>query len=240
MALPITDIARALVITAHPDDVDFGAAGTAAVLTSAGVEVTYCIVTDGDAGGFDPTVARDRIGSIRRQEQKNAAAEVGVTDLRFLGHPDGYVEATLALRKDIAREIRRTRPQVVIMQSAERNLDRIFASHPDHLATGEASFCAVYPDAQNPYWYPDLVADGFEAWAVREVWIMGLGGDANHVVDITDHLDRKLAALRCHESQFTEPDAVLARVREWTQAAAVAAGLPAGSAAETFRVVTIS
>lgn len=239
MALPFDQIERALIITAHPDDVDFGAAGTAAVMTEAGTAVTYCVVTDGDAGGFDPSILRTEIGGIRRHEQTMAAKEVGVTDLVFLGYPDGYLEASLALRKDIARVIRQVRPQVVIVQSATRNLDRVYASHPDHLAAGEAAMCAVYPDAQNAFWYPDLLTDGFQPWTVREVWVMGPAGDTNHIVDITDQLERKIAALRCHVSQFTEPDAVMERVRSWLVATGESAGLGSGHSAESFRVVSI-
>src|SRR5262245_8675844 len=166
-------VERVLVITAHPDDVDFGAAGAVAVWTSKGIEVTYCIVTDGDAGGFDPSVPRDRIGGIRQAEQRAAADAVGVTDVRFLGYPDGRVEFSLELRRDLSRVIRQVRPQRVVTQAPERNYERIYASHPDHLATGEAALCAVYPDARNPYAHPELADDGYEAWTVPEVWIMG-------------------------------------------------------------------
>jgi LmbE family N-acetylglucosaminyl deacetylase len=239
MGLSYDQIERVLTVTAHPDDVDFGAAGTVATMTDAGIDVTYCIVTDGDAGGFDPAVARSDIGGIRRQEQTMAAKQVGVNDLVFLGYPDGYLESSLALRKDLARVIRRVRPQVVIVQSATRNLDRIFAGHPDHLAAGEAAICAIYPDAQNAFWYPELVAEGFEPWTVREAWIMGMG-DGNHHIDITANVDRKIAALMSHESQFTEPARIGTMVREWVTGTAKAVGLPEGSAAESFRVVTIS
>ena len=101
--------------------------------------------------------------------------------------------------------------------------------------------CAVYPDAQNAYWYPDLVTDGYQPWPVREVWVMGIGGATNHVVDITDQLDRKIAALRCHGSQFTDPDAVMERVRTWLAAAGSEAGLGEGrSAARSNRTVDAS
>src|SRR5436305_13163493 len=141
---------------AHPDDVDFGAAGTIAQLTDAGVEVTYCIITDGDAGGFDPAVPRTQIGAIRRAEQTAAAKEVGVTDVRFLGYPDGRLEVSFDLRRDIARVIREVRPQRVVCQSPQRNMVRIPASHPDHLASGEASLCAIFPDACYPFACTDL------------------------------------------------------------------------------------
>jgi LmbE family N-acetylglucosaminyl deacetylase len=230
------EIERALVVTAHPDDVDFGAAGTVATLTDAGVHVTYCLVTDGDAGGFDDAIARPAMAALRREEQSAAAKEVGVDDLIFLGHPDGQVEATLHLRHEISRVIRRVRPTVVITQSPERNLDRIYASHPDHLATGDAALCAVYPDARNPFAFPELLECGFEPWAVSEVWIMG-GSHPDAPVDITDQLDRKIRALRCHHSQHQDPDGIEQRVRGWVAATAATFGLPPGRSAEAFRVV---
>ena len=115
---------RVLVVTAHPDDVDFGSAGSVATWTDAGVHVTYCIVTDGDAGGFDATISRAEMAEIRRAEQTTAAKHVGVSDLVFLGYPDGRVEPTLDLRRDISRVIRQVRPQRVVSQSPERNYQR--------------------------------------------------------------------------------------------------------------------
>ena len=136
-------VATILVVTAHPDDVDFGAAGSVAVWTDKGIDVQYCIVTDGDAGGFDPVVPRSEIPRIRREEQTNAAKTVGVTDLHFLGYPDGRLQPTIELRRDISRVIRRVRPDRVVCPSPDRNLTRLYASHPDHLAAGEAAICAV-------------------------------------------------------------------------------------------------
>ncbi len=146
-----------LLVTAHPDDVDFGSAGSVAAFTAAGLEVTYCIVTNGDAGGSDREMSRSEVAALRQDEQRAAAAVVGVSDVRFLGHPDGRVQATLELRRDISRVIRQVRPERVITQSPERNLDFIYASHPDHLAAGEAAVCAVYPDARNPFAHPELL-----------------------------------------------------------------------------------
>ena len=230
------EVQRALCVMAHPDDVDFGSAGTVAAWVKQGIEVSYCLITDGDAGGFDPSVPRSEIAGIRRAEQTAAAAEVGVTDLTFLGYPDGRLVASLDLRRDIARVIRQRRPDRVLCQSPERNYARIFASHPDHLAAGEATLCAVYPDARNPFTFTELMDEGLEAWTVREVW-MGASAEPNRYVDITDTLDRKLAALRCHASQLPDADAVLERVRQWVTATAAAAGLPGGSAAEGYRVI---
>jgi LmbE family N-acetylglucosaminyl deacetylase len=230
------DVSRILVITAHPDDVDFGAGGSVAQWADAGKEVAYCVVTDGDAGGFDPAVPRSEIAGIRRAEQTAAAKTLGVTDLTFLGYPDGRLESSIALRRDISRVIRQFRPHRVVCQSPERSWVRIYASHPDHLAAGEAAICAVYPDARNPFAHPELAEEGWEAWSVPETWVMA-HPSANHWVDTTDTLDRKVAALLCHESQMTDPDGLADRMRGWGQAIAASGGLPAGRTAESFMVM---
>ena len=155
-------------VAAHPDDLDFGCAGTTCSLTLEGNRVVYCIVTDGQAGGFDNTISRERMAEIRREEQRAAAKAVGVDELHFLGFPDGAVEVTLELRKAIARVIRQVRPDVVVTQSPQRNLERVYSAHPDHLAVGEATLCAVYPDARNEFTFPDLLVDeGLEDTEVR-------------------------------------------------------------------------
>jgi LmbE family N-acetylglucosaminyl deacetylase len=229
-------VERALVITAHPDDVDFGAAGTVAVWTDAGVDVTYCLVTDGDAGGFDAELPRHELGPLRRREQTAAAREVGVTRLVFLGYPDGRLQPTLELRRDLARVIREVRPQRVMAPMPERNYERIFASHPDHLAAGEAALCAVYPDSRNEFAFPELMAEGLAPWVVPEVWLMA-APQPNRVVDITDQVDRKIRALLCHESQHPDPVGMQERVRGWFAMTAVRFGLPEGRLAESFFVV---
>jgi LmbE family N-acetylglucosaminyl deacetylase len=229
-------VERILVVTAHPDDVDFGAAGSVASWTESGIDVSYCIVTDGDAGGFDLEVPRTEIPRIRRAEQTAAAAVVGVTDLHFLGHPDGRLEATLELRRDISRVIRTVRPQRVVTQAPVRNFQRIFASHPDHLAAGEATLCAVYPDSRNPFAFPELLADGLEPWTVAEVWMM-IGPDPDCYVDITETFDRKVKALLSHASQMPEPDALEPRIRSWGAMVAKAGGLARGRLAEAFQRV---
>jgi LmbE family N-acetylglucosaminyl deacetylase len=229
------------VVTAHPDDVDFGAAGTVAAFTAAGLEVTYCIATSGEAGGSDRTMPRAEMAALRQDEQRAAAAVVGVSDVRFLGHPDGMVVANRELRRDISRVIRQVRPERVLAQSPERNLEFVFASHPDHLATGEAALDAVYPDARNPFAHPELLNDeGLEPWSVPELWIMGPGAaHAGVAVDTTDTVGRKVAALMSHKSQLPDPDAVAQRVQDWARGNAEVAGLAEGRAAELFRVIRI-
>ena len=227
---------RILVVTAHPDDVDFGAAGSIATWTDQGIQVSYCIVTDGDAGGFDEAVTRADMAVLRREEQTAAAAEVGVTDLHFLGYPDGRLVPSLELRRDISRVIRQVRPQRVVTQSPQRNWQRIFASHPDHLATGEAALCAVYPDSRNPFAHPELLTEGFEPHTVAEVWLMG-GPEPDAVVDVTDNFPRKVAALRRHASQVSHREDLEDMLRGWLTTIAKANGLPEGRLAEAFRVV---
>ncbi|HWD53002.1 MAG TPA: PIG-L deacetylase family protein [Acidimicrobiales bacterium] len=229
-------VERILVVTAHPDDVDFGAAGSVATWTRAGVEVAYCIVSDGDAGGSDRTVSRAEVAALRREEQRAAAANVGVSDVTFLGHPDGRVLPTIELRRDISRVIRQFRPERVVTQSPERNWERLYASHPDHLAAGEATCCAVYPDARNPFAHPELLDEGLEPHTVAELWIMATER-ANRVVDATDQFDRKLAALKSHRSQVGDGEHLEDILRPWMSGAALSAGLPDGRLAEAFHVV---
>jgi LmbE family N-acetylglucosaminyl deacetylase len=232
-----SEIQRVLVISAHPDDVDFSAAGTIALWTDAGIEVTYCIVTDGDAGGHDESVPRSGIALLRRAEQTAAAKHVGVHDLRFLGYPDGRVEATLALRRDLARVIRQVRPDRLLCPSPERNYARLGVSHPDHRAVGSAALDAVYPDARNPFAFPDLLADeGLKPWTVREVWLQG-APTPSHYVDITGTFPRKIAALRAHESQTGHMEGLEDFLRGWLTRAAAQAGLPEGRLAEAFQVL---
>lgn len=233
---PGDGVDRVLVVTAHPDDVDFGAAGTIAAFTDAGVDVSYCIVTDGDAGGSDRSVARTEIAQLRREEQRAAALEVGVRDVTFLGYPDGRLLPSIELRRDVTRVIRRVRPQRVLAPSPERRWDLIFASHPDHLAAGEAATCAVYPDARNPFAHPELLEEGLEPHTVSELWLMASPA-TTVVVETTAAFERKLAALRRHRSQVGEGEWLAERLRTQGERVARDAGMGAGTLAEGFRRV---
>ncbi len=229
-----------LVITAHPDDVDFGAGGTVAKWAAAGVKVTYCVVTDGDAGGFDPDVPRRQIGPIRRAEQVAAGEALGVKDVIFLGYPDGRLTPSIELRRDLSRVIRQVKPARVVCQSPERNYERIYASHPDHLAAGEAALSAVYPDARNQFAHPELAAQGLDAHTVEEVWLMG-SDKPDTFVDITASFQAKLSALRAHVSQLTDADGRLEeRLRGWASEQARAAGKSEGTLVEGFRRISTS
>jgi LmbE family N-acetylglucosaminyl deacetylase len=232
------EVSRILVVAAHPDDVDFGMAGTVATWTDSGLEVVYCIVTNGDAGGHDPAVSRADMAVLRRTEQVAAAKCVGVSDVRFLGYPDGRLEPSLDLRRDIARVIRQVRPDRVACPSPERNYLRLPTSHPDHRAAGSAALDAVYPDARNQFAFPELADEGLDPWIVPQVWISG-GPQPNHFVDITGTFDRKVAALRAHESQTGHMTNLEEMLRGWLSRSAAMGGLADGRLAEAFQVLQV-
>ncbi|MEU2611636.1 PIG-L deacetylase family protein [Micromonospora sp. NPDC007271] len=232
----LPDVRRVLAVFAHPDDVDFGCAGTIAGWVDEGIEVAYLIVTRGNSGGFDDT-PREEMPVLREAEQRAAAAVVGVHRVDFLdGHPDGLLTAGPELRRDIAAAIRRFRPDRVLTSSPLRRWEHLTGpSHPDHLAVGEATTCAVYPDARNRFAFPELLAEGLAPWVVRELWYAG-GPAPDHAVDITARVDRKIAAMRAHRSQTAHLD-VESWVHDLLGRIAADAGLPAGRLAEAFTVL---
>ncbi|MDO5634221.1 MAG: PIG-L deacetylase family protein [Micrococcus sp.] len=202
-----------LAFGAHPDDLDFGAAATLAGLAAAGCHVVQCVVTDGDAGGFD-SEGPAAMTARRHAEQRAAAAALGVAEVRFLGERDGYLEPTHAVREKIVAVMREVRPDVVVSTHPERDYSRLQRAHPDHLACGEAVVSAAYPAVENPYAYPDLAARGLEAFRVRDLLLYG--GPAareNLAVDVTGWVETKLEALMAHVSQH--PD--VARMQDFVR-----------------------
>jgi LmbE family N-acetylglucosaminyl deacetylase len=237
---PLADheVPRALVVGAHPDDIDFGAAGTTARWAAAGTQVTYLLVTYGEQGGFDDT-PRGEVPALREAEQRAAAKAAGVDDVRFLsGYRDGRLEVTDGLVRDLARVIRQVRPARVLGQSPERWWDRLPASHPDHLAAGEATVRAVYPAARNAFAYPELLDDeGLQPWTVSELWLAA-HPLPDHFVDVTETLEVKFAALAAHRSQTAHSmDDIRRTITRSLADAAAAAGLGEGRYAESFKVV---
>ena len=236
---PIADseIKRVLVISAHPDDSDFGASGTIAQWVKKGIEVAYVFCTNGDQGGEESGFTKEEMPAIRQREQRAAGAAIGVTDITFLNYVDGHLEATLGLRKDLVRQIRISQPDRMVCQSPERNWDRIGASHPDHLAAGESAIQAVYPDARNPFAFTDLLNDeGLQPWRVKEIWVSAFA-NPDHFVDITDTFDLKIKALQAHASQTGHNENLETMVREWGERNAAAAGFEQGRIAEAFKIV---
>lgn len=226
---------RILVVAAHPDDIEYGTAGSVARWIDQGADVTYCIVTDGGAGSDDPNITRAALAELRSREQLAAAATVGVRDVCFLGYPDGILEPTLDLRRDLARLIRQVRPHRVVCSDPTL----IFAgngyiNHPDHRAAAEATIYAVFPSAATRLIFPELAAEGYAPHRVSELY-MTFSAEPTLYAETTDAIERKLAALGCHASQLGQDE--LARVREWDAEAGRQCGVPY---AETFRVMRFS
>ena len=236
---PDHEIQRVLVVAAHPDDSDFGAAGTIAGWADAGLSVTILLCTHGEQGGFDDT-NREQMPQIREREQVAASAALGVQDVRFLpGHRDGWLEPSWELQRQIVKVIREVQPQRVLIQSPERSYDRIQGSHPDHLAAGEASIRAVYPAAENRFAWPELIEQGLEPWHVSEIWIMA-HPQMTHAVDITDNFGRKLAALQAHASQTGHMgEGLEGLLRGWNGGVAEMFGLGQGRLGECFHIMDL-
>ncbi|MEP7368958.1 MAG: PIG-L deacetylase family protein [Dermatophilaceae bacterium] len=236
---PDHDIERVLVVTAHPDDADFGAAGTVAGWVDAGLGVTVLLCTHGEQGGFEDH-NRDEMPLIREREQVAASAVLGVTDVRFLsGHRDGWLEPSWELQRQIVEVIRDVKPQRVLIQSPERWYNRIQASHPDHLAAGEAAIRAIYPAAENRFAWPELIETGLLPWHVSEVWIMA-HPDMTHAVDITDAFSRKVAALQAHVSQTGHMgDQLEGFLRDWGTGVARRFGLGEDRLGECFAIMDL-
>jgi LmbE family N-acetylglucosaminyl deacetylase len=196
---------RVLVVSAHPDDPEFGFGATVAKLADEGAAVFYCVCSDGSQGGEDPGVLDEDLTALRYREQRAAAEVLGVKEVVFLGFRDGHLAPDLELRKAITRTIRRFQPDLVLTHTPGRIVSiPIGASHPDHIAVGEATLAAVYPDSRNPRAFPELLTQGYQPHRVREVWFP-LFDQSDHFVDATKYVDRKIEAIRCHASQFDKP-----------------------------------
>jgi LmbE family N-acetylglucosaminyl deacetylase len=232
----LTKPLRILVIAAHPDDIEIGVGGSVARWTDAGAQVTFCLVTDGSAGSNDKDVIYSHLVQLRQEEQLAAAKLIGVEDVRFLGYPDGVLEPTLELRRDLTRLIRQIRPERVVITDPTTRLFQTdsmsYINHPDHIAAAEAALYAVFPSAESRPIFPELLEEGFEPFHVEELY-MQLTEKPSRAVDITPAHDRKLQAVLCHRSQLNE-DAV-----DWISKFDQEAGKMAGvEFAEVFRVMT--
>ncbi len=216
-----------LVVMAHPDDAEFGCGGTIATWAAAGKEINYVLCTSGDKGSSDLSVNPVVLARTRRQEQTNAAHALGARDLTFLSHADGTLRNTIALRRDIVREIRRYRPDAVICQDPlQRWVGSRYLNHPDHRAAGDACLDAVYPSARDPHVFPELLVEGFLPHKVREVFVSSWA-NADVYVDVSACFEKKLEALQHHVSQVgSNWEDVAPRVRERSRGFAAASDLP--------------
>jgi LmbE family N-acetylglucosaminyl deacetylase len=227
-------ITRVMVVTAHPDDSEFGAGGTVAKLTREGKTVTYCVVTNGNKGSSDRSMTPERLVTIREEEQRNAARVLGVDTVDFLGFPDCEVEDTRESRRAVTAAIRRHRPDRLIIQNPHRTKN-LGASHRDHRTVAGIALDCVYPLARDHMAFPELLGQGLEPHKVREVYLMWWE-NPELVVDISDTIDLKIKALACHASQFKDFAAVERRVRE----RGAELGKPKGyAAAETFDLIAL-
>ena len=198
---------RGMVVVAHADDAEWGCAGTVATLCAEGWTMVYVLCTDGSKGIDDPAISGAELIRIRQQEQTNAGQVLGLNEVVFLGYEDAMLQPSLELRRDIARAIRRHRPDLLICQNPVRGLvGRGYLGHPDHFAAGEATLAAVYPTARDRLTFPELLAEGLEPHRVREIWVMDRE-NADQYVDVTEHIETAVNALRAHASQVDPADA---------------------------------
>ena len=235
-----SEFKRAMVVTAHPDDAEYGCSGSVAKWTRLGWEVVYVLCTDGSKGTEDRNITSEQLAEIRAEEQREAGKTLGLKAVEFLGYPDGYLEPTLEVRKDISREIRKYKPDVLITTNPTRDLlSSGYIGHPDHFAAGEAALSAVFPSARDHLTFPELFYDeGLEPHKVREVWVMSFGDKANFWNPLTEEdVETSIAALKQHVSQVADPD----NAGKWMRERRAELGKKIGADyAESFQKFTLS
>lgn len=202
----------AMVVTAHPDDAEWGCSGSVAKWTRLGWDVVYVLCTDGSKGTEDREISSEKLSKIREDEQRNAGKILGLKAIEFLGYPDGYLEPSLDVRRDISREIRKYKPSVLITTNPKRDLlSGNYLGHPDHFAAGEAALSAVFPSARDHLTFPELLEEGLEPHKVEEVWINMFNMGNNNTNLFFNPLEKKdvelaTSALLAHVSQISDPD----------------------------------
>ena len=205
---------RVLVVLAHPDDPEFFCGATLAKWARAGKEIHYLLLTCGDKGSDDPEMTPELLCADRQIEQRAAAAVIGATQVMFLGYHDGELENTLDVRREIVYEIRRYKPQIIVTCDPTTYFRaNAYINHTDHRTAGAAALDAVFPAAGNRMYFPELLAEGLEPYAPKEIW-MSLTNDPNVWVEVNDTLAIKIAALREHKSQVKDPANLEKRIRE--------------------------
>jgi LmbE family N-acetylglucosaminyl deacetylase len=211
---------RVLVIVAHPDDPEFGAAGTCAVWAAQGVEVTYVIVTDGSKGSAEEDMTRAKLIEVREAEQRQAAEAVGVSNLVFLRQPDGEVSNTYELRELLVRQIRKFKPDVLVTHDpTARIVGGRYLNHRDHRVVGDTTLDAIFPLARDRLNFPEHEAEGLAPHKVLDVFLI-FSDQPNYWVDITTSVEQKIKALQAHKSQVGDPQELAERIYERTRAAA--------------------
>jgi len=211
---------RVLMVQAHPDDCEFGCAGTIAKWASEGAEIHYCSITSGDKGSSDPNMTGPELAKIREREQRAAAEILGVKSVIFLGYSDATLVADLQLRRALTRVIRQVKPDVLLAMNPTMRFSDRYINHPDHIAAGEATLAAVFPSARDRMTFPELLDEGLEPHKVPDVYIM-MAQEPNTLIDISDHIETKITALKAHVSQVGHFDPA-DMMREWARGTAAA------------------
>lgn len=230
------ELKRVLVVLAHPDDPEFFCGATLAKWAREGREINYALLTCGDKGSDSPQVTPEMLCADRKTEQRAAADVIGVKDLKFLGYRDGELVNSSEMRRDIVREIRRYKPDIVV-SCDPTTLFRMgqFINHSDHRVAGAAAVDAIFPAAGNPMYFPELLREGFEPHTPKEMWLSG-SNEPNMWVDVTDTVEIKIEAIQAHKSQIKDPPALMQRIRERLRRSDVDREMYA----ESFRVLKIS
>jgi len=199
---------RAMVVIAHPDDAEFGFGGSLAKIVKEGMELAYVLCTNGDKGSGDPDTVPAQLAITREQEQRDAAAIIGTTDVTFLGYGDGTLESTLEVIGKVVREIRRFKPDIIFCQDP---YTRARHNHRDHRMAGQSTFDAVYPYARDHLHFPEHIAEGLETHKVAEIYTT-MTEEPDVVIDISDVIDTRIRALQAHRSQISDPDGLAERI----------------------------
>jgi LmbE family N-acetylglucosaminyl deacetylase len=225
-----------LVVCAHPDDPDFGVAGTVACWASQGAKVTYLIVTDGSKGSPEPDMTREKLIQLREEEQRKAAEILGVSEVIFLCQPDGEVRNTYELQEMIVRQVRTHKPDVLVTHDpTARIVNNAYLNHLDHREVGDATLDSAFPLARDRLNFPEHEKEGLEPHKVFDIFLI-FTNEPNYWVDITDTIDKKVAALKEHKSQIGDPTELEERIRERARGRAEKVSF---EYAETFRRVQL-
>jgi len=206
-----------LIVLAHPDDPEFFMGGTVARWIKAGHQVRYVLLTKGDKGSEDTALSAEAVMRIRVEEQNQAARLLGVSSVDFLDYEDGYLIPDLNMRKTVVRYIRRYQPQILVTCDPTNLFPSSqYINHPDHRNAGQVVVDSAFPASGNHFFFPELLDEGFSPHEVEEVW-MSLTSQPDVRLDVTEHWDIRLAALRCHSSQIGDPRAFVKRMLERVQ-----------------------
>jgi LmbE family N-acetylglucosaminyl deacetylase len=206
ITLDWSNIQRVLVIMAHPDDPDFSCAGMATQMARQGIEVTYMILTNGDKGNHNPEITRNQLIALRKIEQRKAADICGVKHVLFMGEEDGFLQPNRQLRERVTREIRRLRPEVIVTSNPDRYLvGDSYINHPDHRNAGLVALEAIFPAADNPMFFPQMMDEGYLPHKISHLYIFG-HPEPNVKLDISAEVETKMQAILCHKTQIADPE----------------------------------